>query len=147
MMSTLDELQDLDAASLANRCNKSQPAKYLEDALRARRQGDLVAGMRTESNDENDSSVLRQLRDMVTQTLQTVTSLDNRMGRYEEKVNQLEAENAVLKNEIKLLWSVVDDQVRHMEFMDRRDRSKNLIILGIPEGQWNGWDLTRTRYG
>ena len=132
MMPTLDELQDLDTASLANRCNKAQLAKYLEDALRARRQGDLVAGMRNESNDENDSSVLRQLRDMVAQTLQTVTSLDNRMGRYEEKVAEIEAENAVLKNEIKSLWSVVDDQVRHMEVMDSRERSKNLIILGVP---------------
>ena len=80
--------------------------------------------MRNESNDENDSSVLRQLRDMVAQTLQTVTSLDNRMGRYEEKVAEIEAKCAVLKNEIKSLWSVVDDQVRHMEVMDSRERSK-----------------------
>ena len=139
-MATLDEVKDMDAAGLG-KLNKSQLARLLEGALseRARLQSDLAVASGFEGDDD-DSSILRQMRSQLSLTLQTVTRLDSRMEKYEEKVDRLEAENQFMKNEIKSLWSVVDDQIRQLEFMDSRERANKFVVLGVPDGTWNGCD-------
>ena len=138
-MASLDEVKDLDAAGLG-KLNKAQLAKLLESALsdKTRLMSDLAEMGGTD--DEDDSSILRQLRSQSALTLQTVQRFDARMEKYEQRLGQLEVENQSMRNEIKSLWSVVDDQVRQLEYMDSTERANKLVIFGVPDGTWNGCD-------
>ena len=117
---SLDELKALGIGAFSSKYSRDELAAY------------IVAQHETGAN-RSDQIEINRIDQLELKLDQRLTDLPTAMGQVKQDLKKERERSEKLERAVASLTDTVSSQQRYLERLDARDRTKNLIVLGLPE--------------
>ena len=117
---SLDELKALGIGAFSSKDSRDELTAY------------IVAQHKTGAN-PSDQIILNRIDQLKLKLDQRLTDLTMAMGQVKQDLKMERERSGKLERAVAPLTDAVSNQQRYLERFDARDRTKKLIVLGLPE--------------